>query len=155
MASFFRTQLANIKTQLWLFLLFYFVPDFATDFEKATPYFFTPNPAFSQDYIHRIELTFFKSNWLHSTQLQLFQTMSFFSAAGSRRKQITTKSDAIRSGRNFAAFCKIYDAYYGQLDFLVMFNFYEIFPAQLLGLFTNTGTRSPLGNFPTLIVEIS
>jgi len=65
--------MVNIRTQLWLFLLFRFVPVFATDFEKTTSYFSTSNPAFSQDYIHRIKLTFFKSNWLHSTLLQLFQ----------------------------------------------------------------------------------
>jgi len=65
--SFSALNSANIKPQFWLFLLFRFVPVFATDFEKLTSYFSTSNPAFSPDYIHRIELTFFKSNWLHST----------------------------------------------------------------------------------------
>ena len=111
-------NLVNIKTCFCFFLVS------TMYFEKATSYFSTSNPAFSQDYIHRIKLTFFKSNWLHSTQLQLFQPMSFFSATGSRSKQITPKSDAIKRGRNFAFFCKIYDAFYGQLDFFVSFSFY-------------------------------
>jgi len=84
----------------------------------VTSYFFTSNPAFSLDYIHRIELTFFKSNWLHGTQLQLFQPMSFFSATGPPRKQITPKSLDVKRGGNFAI-AKIYDAFYGQVDFFV------------------------------------
>jgi hypothetical protein len=86
---FFALNSANIRIQLWFFQLFRFSLIFAMDFEKATSYFSTSNPAFSQDYIHRIELTFFKSNWLHSAQFQLFQPMSLFSATGSRSKQIT------------------------------------------------------------------
>lgn len=91
MASFFHTQLRKHQnSQFWLFQLFRFIPVFAADFEKSTSYFSTSNPAFSRDYNHRIELTFFKSKLASQRSASALSTMSFFSATGSRSKQITS-----------------------------------------------------------------
>jgi hypothetical protein len=57
--TFLRLNLANIKTQLWLFLLFrLFLLISSADFEKATSYISTSFPAFSPVYVHRIQLNF-------------------------------------------------------------------------------------------------
>jgi hypothetical protein len=49
---FSELNLANIETRFCFFLIS------TMNFEKATSYFSTSNPAFSQNYVHRVELTF-------------------------------------------------------------------------------------------------
>ncbi len=47
---------ANIRNPLLIFLLLIS----ETDFEKATSYFSTSNPAFSQAYVLRVQTSFFQ-----------------------------------------------------------------------------------------------
>jgi hypothetical protein len=56
LSLFLSTQPGKHRNSL---LFFAFCLISTMNFEKAISYFSTPNPAFSQNYVHRIELTFF------------------------------------------------------------------------------------------------
>ncbi len=77
-ASFFRTQ--TCKNSLLIS---------TTDFEKATSYFSTTNPAFSQAYIFHICVSFFTSNLESQHSTSALSTTGFFSTFCSQKKKIS------------------------------------------------------------------
>jgi len=99
--TFSACNLANIKTQLWLFLLFrFFLISFA-DVEKLTSYIFTSAPAFSQVYVHRVQLTFSPIKLASQRSISALSATDFFTAYCSQKKKITPNSvDAGRCSMN-------------------------------------------------------
>ena len=93
---FSSSNLANIKTRFCFCLIS------TMSFEKATSYFFTSNPAFSQTYVLRVRALFSPAETSFITlSFRSFHNKFLFSYMPSQ-KAITPKSDAVgRCSMNF------------------------------------------------------